>query len=122
VGKPLSILIIDDSDIDANLLLHTLRAADYDVTYEIVQTEESLRVALERRDWNLITSDQKMPCFDALSALMLAKRLKPTVPFVVVSGETDLNSAVSLIKAGARDYVHKSELKRLVPLVGEMCF
>jgi DNA-binding NtrC family response regulator len=122
MGKPLSVLIIDDSDLDATLLLRILRAADYDVTYEVVQTQDAMRVALERRDWNLITSDQKMPCFDALTALTLAKQLKPSVPFVVVSDETDLNSAVSLIKAGACDYVQKHELKRLVPLVNEVCF
>jgi DNA-binding NtrC family response regulator len=121
MGKALSILIIDDSAVDAALLLRTLRAAEYDVTYEIVQTEQAMRDALERRNWNLITSDEKMPNFDALSALTLAKQLKPTVPFVVVSGETDLNSAVSLVKAGARDYVQKHELLRLVPLVSEMC-
>jgi len=118
--KPLSILIVEDSELDAELLLRTLRAADYDVTYEIVQTEDAMRAALDRRTWNLITSDQKMPCFDALAALRLAKQLKPTVPFVVVSGETDINTAVSLTKAGAHDYVQKHELNRLVPLVSEM--
>ncbi len=121
MGKPLSILIIDDSEVDAGLLLRTLRAANYDVTYEIVQTEEAMRAALARQNWNLITSDQKMPSFDALTALSLAKQLKPTIPFVVVSGETDLNSAVSLMKAGARDFVQKHELKRLIPVVSEMC-
>jgi DNA-binding NtrC family response regulator len=121
LGKPLSILIIDDSEIDANLLLRTLRAADYDVTYDIVQTEGAMRVALERQHWNLITSDQKMPRFNALKALALAKELKPSVPFIVVSDQTDLNLAVSLIKAGAHDYVQKHELQRLLPLVSEMC-
>jgi DNA-binding NtrC family response regulator len=121
MGKALSILIIDDSEVDAELLLHTLRAADYDVTYEIVQTEDAMRAALERQTWNLITSDQRMPRFDALAALRLAQQLKPSVPFVVVSDETDLSSAVSLIRAGARDYVQKHELKRLVPLITELC-
>jgi DNA-binding NtrC family response regulator len=122
MGKALSILIIDDSELDAILLLRTLRAADYDVTYEIVQTEDGLRGALGRQNWNLITSDQRMPCFDALTALTLARQLKPSVPFVVVSSETDINSAVSLIKAGARDYVQKHDLNRLVPLVSALCF
>jgi DNA-binding NtrC family response regulator len=121
MGKTLSILIVDDSELDANLLLRTLRAADYEVTYEIVQTEDAMRAALERQNWNLITTDQRMPSFDALSALTLAKQLKPSVPVVIISDETDINSAVSLIKAGARDFVQKHELKRLVPLVSEIC-
>ena len=120
MGKPLRVLIVDDSEVDAQLLLRTLRGAGYEVTYQIVQTEDAMRVALECQDWNLITSDQSMPCFNALEALTVAKQLKPSVPFVVVSGETDLNLAVSLMKAGARDYVQKHELTRLVPTVNAM--
>jgi DNA-binding NtrC family response regulator len=121
MGKPLRVLIIDDSEVDAYLLLHALRAGGYEVTYEIVQTEEAMRAALKCQDWNLITSDHSMPCFNALAALTLAKQLKPSVPFVVVSDETDINVAVSLMKAGARDYVQKRELTRLVPTVSAMC-
>ena len=121
MGKLLRVLIIDDSEVDAHLLLGTLRAAGYEVTYEIVQTEDAMRAALEHQPWNRITSDQAMPCFNALAALKVAKELKPSVPFVVVSGETDLNVAVSLMKEGACDYVQKHELDRLVPTVSEMC-
>lgn len=121
MGKPLSVLIIEDSDEDAFFLLRTLRCAGYEVSYQIVQTEDAMRVALEGQDWNLITADHSMPSFNAVEALKLAKQLKPSVPFVVVSDETDFNLADSLIEAGARDYIPKDALARLVPTVSAIC-
>jgi hypothetical protein len=58
-----------------------------------------------------------MPHFSAPAALALAKALRPDVPFIVVSGELDLNLAVSLMKGGAQDYIQKQELARLGPAI-----
>lgn len=121
MANSLRVLIIEDSDIDAFFLLRTLRHAGYEVTYQIVQTEDAMRVALECRDWNLITADHSMPSFNAVEALKLAKQLRPSVPFVVVSDETDFDVAGSLIEAGARDYIPKDKLVRLVPTVKAIC-
>ena len=115
--QPLRMLIVEDSKDDADLLLRAVRDGGYDPIYEVVDTAPAMRVALERADWDLITSDHSMPQFAAPAALALAKELRPRVPFIIVSGEIDLNLAVSLIKAGAHDYVQKSELARLVPAI-----
>ena len=58
-----------------------------------------------------------MPQFSGPAALALALELCPDLPFIIVSGEIDINVAVSLMKAGARDYVQKTELVRLVPVI-----
>jgi PAS domain S-box-containing protein len=115
--QPLRMLIVEDSKDDADLLLRAVRGGGYDPTYEVVDTSPAMRVALERADWDLITSDHSMPEFGAPAALALAKELRPRIPFIIVSGEIDLNLAVSLIKTGAHDYVQKSELVRLVPAI-----
>jgi CheY-like chemotaxis protein len=81
MGKALRVLIIVDPEVDAYLVLHTLRSGGYEVTYEIVQTEDAMRAALQRQDWNLITSDQAMPRFNASAGLTLAQQLMPSVPF-----------------------------------------
>ena len=103
-----------------NLLLRVLRPAGYEPAYEIVDTLPTMRTALEHKDWDVITSDHSMPQFSAPAALALAKELRPNSPFIVVSGENDLNLAVSLIRNGARDYIRKEELARLVPTIKEV--
>jgi PAS domain S-box-containing protein len=120
MGQPLRLLIVEDSEDDADLLLRVLRPAGYEPAYEIVDTLPTMRTALEDKDWDVITSDHAMPQFSAPAALALAKELRPNSPFIVVSGENDLNLAVSLMKSGARDYIRKEDLTRLVPTIKEV--
>ncbi len=121
--QPLRVLIVEDSADDVELLQHALRSLGYQFTSEVVDTPKALRAALERRTslerqtWDLITSDHAMPNFSAPAALAIAKELRPDVPFIIVSGEIDLNLAVSLIKQGAQDYVQKGQLIRLGPII-----
>jgi diguanylate cyclase (GGDEF)-like protein/PAS domain S-box-containing protein len=116
-AQPLRILIVEDSEDDVILLLHALRRGGYEVTSTVVDTKETMSTALERQDWDVITSDHAMPNFSAPEALTLAKERDPDLPFIIVSGEIDLHLAVSLFKEGANDYVHKQELPRLVPTI-----
>jgi len=114
---PLRLLIVDDSDDDVVLLLNALHLGGYEIIHEVVDTPAAMQTALERQDWDVIISDHAMPQFSAPAALTLARSLYPSVPFIIVSGEIDLNLAVSLIKAGAQDYIQKRELARLVPVI-----
>ena len=115
--QPLRLLIIEDSQDDAALLRHTLLQGGYEVTCEVVDTPAAMRAVLERQDWDVITSDHAMPHFSAPAALALAKELRPDLPFIIVSGEIDLNLAVSLMRGGAQDYIQKGDLAKLVPAI-----
>lgn len=117
MSVPLRLLIVDDSSGDAILLVHAVRAGGYEPKYEVVDTGPAMRAALERQDWDLITSDHAMPNFSAPAVQALATELRPNVPLIIVSGEIDVSLAISLIKAGAQDYVQKEELFRLVPVI-----
>jgi PAS domain S-box-containing protein len=117
MGKPLRVLMVEDSEDDAILLLHTLRRGGYEVVYAVVDTPAAMRTALERQDWDVITSDHAMPHFSAPAALALARELRPDLPFIIVSVEMDLNLAVSLMQEGAQDYIQKRELARLTPVI-----
>jgi PAS domain S-box-containing protein len=117
VKRPLRLLMVEDSDQDVMLLLHTLARGGFDVTHEVVDTPAAMRSALEGRDWDVITSDHAMPHFAAPAALALAKELRPDTPFIIVSGEIDLNLALSLLRGGAQDYIQKRELARVVPTI-----
>ena len=118
MNQLLRVLMVEDSEDDATLLLRVLRREGYEVVYEIVDTPAAMRAALESQEWDIITADHAMPHFSAPEALKLVKKLRPDLPFIIVSGEIDLNLAVSLIKNGAQDYIQKTELSRLVPVIG----
>jgi PAS domain S-box-containing protein len=117
MNQLLRVLMVEDSEDDATLLLRVLRRNGYEVVYEIVDTPAAMRAALENQEWDVITSDHALPHFNAPEALKLAKKLRPDLPFIIVSGEIDLNLAVSLMKDGAQDYIQKSELPCLVPVI-----
>ncbi len=117
MNRSLRVLMVEDSEDEATLLLLALRRGGYEVVYAVVDTPAAMRAALERQDWDVITSDHAMPRFSAPAALALAKELRPDLPFIIVSGEIDLNLAVSLMKEGAQDYIQKRELPRLVPTI-----
>lgn len=113
--QPLRMLIVEDSKDDANLLLRAVRCGGYEPTYELVDTQPAMQAALERAEWDLVTCDHSMPHFSATAALALVKQFRPHLPFIIVSGQIDLNLAVSLIREGANDYIQKSQMARLVP-------
>ncbi len=117
MSKPLSLLIVEDSENDALLLLRHLRQHGYDLTYERVDTAAGMKAALEKRPWDIVISDYFMPQFSALDALSLLRETKPDMPFIVVSGKIGEDTAVAAMKAGASDYIMKTSLKRLVPAI-----
>jgi PAS domain S-box-containing protein len=117
IAQPLRVLIVEDAKSDVALLLLALRQGGFDVTYEVVATQAAMRVALHHGQWDLIISDHALPQFSGPAALALTLELKPDVPFIIVSGEIDLNLAVALMQSGARDYVQKAQLVRLVPVI-----
>ena len=117
MDRSLRLLIVEDSAADADLLLLALRRSGFEVTHQVVDTAPAMRAALEGKDWDVITSDHSMPHFSAPIAMALAKELRPDVPFIIVSGEINLNLAVSLMRQGAWDYVQKHELAHLVPAI-----
>jgi PAS domain S-box-containing protein len=116
-GRPLRVLIVEDAKSDVALLLLVLRTGGFEVNHEVVATQAAMRGALRHHQWDLILSDYAMPQFRGSAALALTLELCHEVPFIIVSGEIDIDVAVSLIHGGARDYVQKTQLGRLVPVI-----
>ncbi|MDO8805309.1 MAG: response regulator, partial [Elusimicrobiota bacterium] len=117
MGKALRILIVEDSDMDARLLLRTLRAGGIDPVYERVDTAEAMQAALDTKPWDIVLSDYSMPQFDALAALELAHRKDSDLPFIIISGTVGEDIAVAAMRAGASDYFMKGHLLRLIPVI-----
>ncbi len=117
MGKPLRILIVEDSEDDGLLLLHELRRSGYDPVFERVDTAETMRSALEQRQWDIVISDYVLPKFGGLAALNIVKESGLDLPFIIVSGKIGEDIAVGAMKAGAHDYLIKGNVTRLVPAV-----
>ena len=117
MGKPLRVLVVEDSKDDLELLLRALRRGDYDVSFERVETPEAMSAALASGEWDVVLSDFSMPHFNAVRALELLQASGQDLPFIIVSGSVGEETAVTAMKAGAHDYVMKENLARLVPAV-----
>ena len=113
MSEPLTVLMIEDSEDDALLVLRELQRDGFDITWERVETAEALGRTLSSGGWDVIISDYRLPKFDAPAALKIVKQSHPDLPFIVVSGTVGEASAVALMKAGAHDYLMKDSLTRL---------
>jgi phosphoserine phosphatase RsbU/P len=116
MGKPLRVLLIEDSDFDAELLLALLTRGGYTLEHHRVETADELRKAL-KQPWDIVIADYNLPQFDALAALEIVQHSGMDVPFIIVSGGIGESTAVAAMKAGAHDYLMKGSLARLVPVV-----
>ncbi len=110
-------LIVEDSEDDAALVLRELRREGYDPRFERVQTAAAMREALLRVQWEIILSDYSMPQFNALQALEVLKASGLDIPFILISGTVGEETAVAAMRAGASDYLLKDNLGRLIPAI-----
>jgi two-component system, cell cycle sensor histidine kinase and response regulator CckA len=109
----LHILMVEDSDADAELAVHALRKAGITFSSTRVHTEAALRSELREHPPDVILSDYDLPGFDGISALMIARKLVPLTPFIVVSGSPREEVQSGCVKAGADAFLAKADLRGL---------
>ena len=114
---PLRLLVIEDAPDDAELLRLELRRAGYDVTMRRVETLDGMESALEEHEWDLVVSDHSMPGMTSFSALGVLREHNLDLPFIIFSGGIGEEEAVAAMRAGAKDYVMKGNVARLVPAI-----
>lgn len=113
----LRVLIIEDSERDAELLVLELERGGYDPLVERVDTAEAMNAALDQREWHILISDYRMPRFSGLAALEVMQQRGIDLPFIIVSGTIGEDLAVAAMKAGAHDYIMKGQIARLIPAI-----
>src|SRR5260370_979213 len=111
--QPLKVLIVEDRQHDAALLVRELRRGGYELSYERVDTETTMVDALNRESWDIVCADYSMPQFNSNAALAVIAELGIDVPLIVVSGSVGEETAVEVMRAGAQDLILKHNLKRL---------
>ncbi|HEY4485312.1 MAG TPA: EAL domain-containing protein [Nitrospiria bacterium] len=117
MSNPLRVLIVEDMEKDADLLLRALRESGYEPSSRRVYTREAMRLALTDQSWDAILCDYNMPRFTPMEALLLLRSLNLDLPFIVVSASVGEETAVAAMKAGAHDYLMKGNLTRLGPVI-----
>lgn len=116
-SQPLRILSLEDSEIDETLILRELKNGGLDFVTTRVESRSDFARAIKDFQPEIILSDYKLPTFNGAQALVMAKKLCPDVPVIMISGVVGEEIAVELLKNGATDFVLKDKLGRLVPVV-----
>ena len=115
--SPLRILLLEDDPADAGLVEAILETDRVVCEVARVEAREDFVGALEKGDVDLILADYSLPAFDGLSALELARTIRPDLPFIFVSGTLGEERAIEALKRGATDFVLKTRLSGLSPAV-----
>ena len=115
--KALRILHLEDNLSDRELVRQALIHEEISCEFVYAASEAEFSAALDRDRIDLILSDFTMPGYDCMSALALAQKKCPEVPYLFVSGAIGEERAIEGLKSGATDYVLKGRLERLLPAV-----
>ncbi len=116
-GQALRVLLVEDSEDDALLLIDALRQGGFAPQYRRVETEAAYRAALTEQGWDIIIADYVLPRFSGPAAIRIEREIGCDLPLIVVSGKVGEETAVEAMRAGAHDYLLKGNLSRLAPAI-----
>lgn len=114
---PLRVLLVEDSEDDASLILFEITRGGFDVTHRRVDSGAAMIAALEAEAWDVVISDYSLPGFSGTEALRLLRTKSSEIPFIYISGTLNEDAAAEALKSGAQDYLVKGKLTRLVPTI-----
>ena len=115
--KPLKLLNVEDSPIDAAVLLNHLSQAGFEVHSKMVKTADEMKTALAEQVWDIVISEYQMSDFSGLEAFDVLKNSEQDIPFIIISGIIGEETAVQTMIAGVSDYLMKDNLTRLASAV-----
>ena len=110
----MKILLVEDVPSDMELIQRELTKSDIQFIVKVVETRDTFLQALKEFEPAIILSDYNLPSFNGMQALLLRKEHAPLVPFILVTGANNEETAVECMKSGADDYILKNNLTRLV--------
>ena len=117
MSKPVRVLVVDDSEDDARMAVRSLERGGFEVQFERVDTAHAVEEAWSRQSWDAVIADYRMPQFTGLDALKIVRASGSDIPFVLVSGSVGEEIAVEAMRAGANDFVIKTNLSRLASIL-----
>lgn len=115
MARAVRLLIVEDVEDHALLIVRELQKSGFEPDYERVETREELVAALDGPHWEAVISDFSLPGFNALDALQIVQSKGLDIPVIIVSGVISEESAVDAMRAGAKDFILKGKYSRLGP-------
>ncbi len=115
--KTIRVLLVEDSEDDAFFITRHIQKAGIEAQFHRVETAQQFIDAIQTQTWDLIISDYQLPDFSGLEAIYALKQTEQDIPFIMVSGVIDEETAVTTMKAGAHDFILKGNLARLIPAI-----
>src|SRR5688572_12741776 len=110
MSKPLRVLMLEDSEADADLITTALRKAGLDFIAERVYSSQAFTDAAREFAPDVVLCDHAVPSFNVRAALDILREVRPAAPLIVVTGGLDEHAAVGCVRAGAEDIVLKAHL------------
>lgn len=117
MSTPIRILVVEDSEDDALLLLRELQHGGYRPDSRRVDTAKDMWAAIEAGQWDLVIANYVIPGFGGIAALEILRESGLDLPFILVTGKIGEETAVEVMRAGAHDCILKDRLARLVPAI-----
>jgi DNA-binding response OmpR family regulator len=117
VHDSLKVLLLEDSEEDAELIVRELRSSGHAFTVRHVFLKPAFIAALDEFDPDILLVDTNVPGFDSVSAIKLVRSHKSTTPVIVVTGDLNDKATTELLRAGANDCVQKDDLAQLGPAI-----
>jgi PAS domain S-box-containing protein len=116
--QSLRVLMVEDSEDDALLIIRELKKGGYNPVHERVETAAAMKKALQEKQWDIILCDYKIPKFSGAHAIALLQETNIDIPLIIVSGTIGEETALECMRSGAHDYIMKNNLSRLCLAVG----
>jgi len=117
MNQSLKILLAEDNPNDVKLLEIELKKEKMQYELIVTDNEQDFRSGIKDLNPDIIISDYSMPVFDGMSALKIKKEMCPDIPFIIVTGSINEETAVICLKAGADDYVIKEQISHIIKSV-----
>jgi PAS domain S-box-containing protein len=114
--KKLRVLILEDSKDDFLILMRELNKGEFKIEYALVENAVDFENALQK-EWDVIIADYSLPAYSGFDALKLCNKKGIVTSFIVVSGIIGEDIAVDMMRLGARDYIMKNSMARLLPAI-----
>jgi DNA-binding NarL/FixJ family response regulator len=111
--KPLRVLLLEDNEADAALISHELQRSGMRILLTQADSAAAFTAALKSFAPDVVLSDHSVGQFDSRAALEVLRELRPTTPFIIVTGNLLPAQAGTAIRAGAEDVFLKTNMRGL---------
>lgn len=110
---PLTVLLVEDNSVDAELCIEFLSGAQFDVTADVVSTREEFVDKLRTTSYDIVLADYHLGSWTGMEALDIVQEQNCDIPFVLMTAALGEQTAVECMKRGVTDYILKDRMDRL---------